>query len=132
MAKFTKDQERARDESRALLREWLAPVSTERKTVYTINRHTSRSGMCRRLDFYLLTADGPRYLTGHIANALLGWYTRHRGGSLNVGGCGMDMGFSVVYSLGSVLWPTGTSEPHGRRNAEPDSTGGYAIRHEWL
>ena len=60
-------------------------------------------------------------------------YTRDddRGG-LKVHGCGMDMGFSIVYGLGCALWPNGTDKPHGTRNGEPDSAGGYAIGHRWL
>lgn len=44
----------------------------------------------------------------------------------------MDMGFHVVYALGSALWPDGTPAPHGTRNGEPDTAGGYALKHEWL
>ena len=51
-------------------------------------------------------------------------------GGLVVGGCGFDAGFEVVYNLGSLLWPNGTPEPHGTRNREPDSTGGYALKQD--
>ena len=31
---------------------------------------------------------------------------------IKMSGCGMDMGFAMVYSLGSVLWPKGkTAKP---------------------
>lgn len=53
-------------------------------------------------------------------------------GGIVMGGCGMDMGFSLVYNLGSALWPNGTPTPHGTRNREPDSTGGYALKSRWL
>lgn len=53
-------------------------------------------------------------------------------GGLVVGGCGMDMAFSVVYNLGRTLWPNGTPEPHGRRNGVADSCGGYALKKESL
>ena len=53
-------------------------------------------------------------------------------GGLRVSGCGMDMGFHVVYNLGYALWPDGTPEPHGTRNGAPDSDGGYALKHRWL
>jgi hypothetical protein len=134
MPKLTKAQQAEKEAARNMLRALLAPVGTERKTVYSINRHTSRSGMRRKLDFYVNLPDHstPFYLTGLIANAMRGWYTRDRDGSLKVDGAGMDMGFSVVYGLGATLWPEGTPEPHGTRNGEPDTAGGYAIRHEWL
>lgn len=51
---------------------------------------------------------------------------------IKVGGCGMDMGFHVVYNLGYNLWPKGTKKPHGTRNGEPDRDGGYALNHKWL
>jgi hypothetical protein len=44
----------------------------------------------------------------------------------------MDMGFDLVYSLGSALWPNGTDTPHGTRNGEPDSDGGYALKQSAL
>lgn len=56
---------------------------------------------------------------------------RDRGG-LKMGGCGMDMGFQAVYSLGRAMWPNGTPKPHGTRNGDPDRDGGYALKHTWL
>ena len=53
-------------------------------------------------------------------------------GGLRLGGCGMDMGFQAVYSLGRAMWPNGTPKPHGTRNGDPDSDGGYALKHTWL
>lgn len=52
--------------------------------------------------------------------------------AIKIGGCGMDMGFALVYELGMKLWPDGTPEPHGQRNGEPDSNGGYALRQRWI
>ena len=104
-----------RSQACAELREILKPGDT----VYCVLRNVSRSGMSRQIDFY---AEGMQYLTGYIAEACD--YPRHKGGPLKVGGCGMDMGFSVVYNLGAVLWPNGTSES--------DSSGGYALKHRWL
>jgi len=43
-----------------------------------------------------------------------------------------DMGFQIVYQLGQRMWPDGTPKPHGRRNGQPDSAGGYALKHQWL
>lgn len=96
-------------------------------TVLGLVRQVSRSGMSRQIDFYVSTADGLVYLSGYIARALD--YNRTDRGALKVGGCGMDMVFSVVYNLGSAMWPKGTPEPHGRRNGEADSCGGYALKH---
>lgn len=57
-----------------------------------------------------------------------GWDDR---GGVRVGGCGMDMGFHIVYTLGHAMWPNGTRKPHGTRNGEPDTAGGYALKHKW-
>lgn len=58
------------------------------------------------------------------------WDTDRQG--IRMGGCGMDMGFQAVYSLGAALWPNGTKRAHGMRNGEPDHAGGYALKHRWL
>ena len=65
-------------------------------------------------------------------------------------GCGMDMGFELVYNLGYALWPngytcTGDSKEFGKRcrsnehsngdrNYQPHhhTDGGYAFRQEWI
>lgn len=44
-----------------------------------------------------------------------------------MGGYGYSKSSQIGYSLGCALWPEGTPEPHGTRNGEPDSFGGYAI-----
>jgi hypothetical protein len=31
-----------------------------------------------------------------------------------------------------ALWPNGTDTPHGTRNGEPDTNGGYALKHRWM
>lgn len=65
------------------------------------------------------------------ARAMGDGFDRDRQG-VKIGGCGMDMGFSLVYNLGATIWPKGTPKPHGRRNGEPDREGGYALKHSWL
>lgn len=67
----------------------------------------------------------------HIAN-ILSYKLSDTYTGLKVTGCGMDMGFHVVYALGANLWPKGTPKPHGKRNGEADSEGGYALKHSWL
>lgn len=129
MTKIERASEKA--ESLAELRKLLAPGST----VYTVLRHVSSSGMSRRIDLYVILPDRdgkPRlqFLSGYVGRVL--GYKRHKDGGLVVGGCGMDMGFHLVHSLGYAMWPDGTPAPHGRRNGVPDSDGGYALRHEWI
>ena len=66
-----------------------------------------------------------------LASRALGWRLGKNEGIV-VDGCGMDMGFHLVYSLGATIWPSGTNKPHGTRNGEPDSCGGYALKSRWL
>ena len=100
------------------------------QTVYTGLNSVSSSGMSRQISLYVVDNNQIRnitWLVGNILNLKIGSKN-----GLVVGGCGMDMGFHVVYGLGRALWPNGTPEPHGRRNGEPDSDGGYALKHSWL
>ncbi len=104
---MSKKSERATANQEAIdrLREILRPGDR----VFGIVRTVSRSGMSRTIDFYAFkgAADGTDrlYLSGYIAEALD--YSRTNDGALRVGGCGMDMIFSVVYNLGRVLFPGG-------------------------
>lgn len=86
------------------LRELLHPGDT----VYTILRHVSRSGMQRRITPLLLPQGNggqPHYLDWAVARAT-GRKLGEREGVV-VGGCGMDMGFELVYTLSRVLFPDG-------------------------
>lgn len=65
------------------------------------------------------------------ARAMGDSFDRDRQG-IKAGGCGMDMGFNLVYNLGATMWPKGTPKPHGSRNGESDTAGGYALNHSWL
>ncbi len=119
------------EESRNFLLKHLKPGDT----VYTVLRHVSRSGMSRRIDLYaVVPGEGtyPAYnqYLSHAAAVVMGDPRPDNG--IKVGGCGMDMGFHLVYNLGATLWPNGTDKPHGRRNGEPDSDGGYALKQAWL
>jgi hypothetical protein len=107
--------------------------------------------MSRRIDLFARTPDGPMFITGMAAAAMGERWDRDKGGIV-VSGCGMDMGFHLVYNLSYTLWPFGhdcvgkpcSSHPkgcpsndhsNGDRNYSPDHThtdGGYALRHNWL
>ena len=118
------------------LHELLKPGSV----IYTIARHVSRSGMQREISCAVVSpaSTTPHTKMGYdvdtidhlVCNAL--GYRRGKHGGIVVGGCGMDMGFHLVYNLGRVLYPDGTKKPHGMRNGKPDSDGGYALKHRWL
>ena len=112
--------------SRAELLKIIAPGAT----IYTQLRHVSASGMRRRISLHVVH-NGRIRCIDTLAADLMGDKI-HKSGGIVANGCGMDMGFHLVYSLGSRLWPEGTPEPHGQRNGAPDRNGGYALKHEWL
>ena len=100
-------------------------------TVHCFLRHVSSSGMSRRISFYVVKKNKLIGLDWYI-NRILDYSRDSNNEGLKVSGCGMDMGFSVVYNLGSALWPNGTPKAHGTRNGEPDKNGGYALKHSWV
>lgn len=91
-----------REEAVATLREALKPGDT----VYTILKHCSRTGMQRVIDVYVIKDNQPQRYSWTVAIAC-GWtYSKDHEG-IKMGGCGMDMGFHLVYCLGRVLFPDG-------------------------
>lgn len=101
MRQSAKDKEQ--QEAIARLKEWLKPGDT----VYTILRHVSRSGMQREISlrFFGDKREAAYDLDYTVAQALGRRIGRH--GGIIIGGCGMDMGFALVYDLSSALWPSG-------------------------
>jgi hypothetical protein len=116
-----------RQESLDYLREILKPG----QEIYTQCQHVSKSGMTRWLDLYVMRDNRPHRITWDVC-AAADFVFCDRRGQLKIEGCGMDMGFQAVYCLGHAIWPDGTPEPHGTRNGEPDTNGGYALTQRWL
>ena len=120
------------------------------RVVYSINRHVSSSGMNRAISFFIavpLTKKEQEQKSRRGSNpktniicidweiAKLGLYKEDRNhGGLKVGGCGMDMHFSVVYNLGRALFPEGDEKTITGRNGdtEPETDGGYLLQNEKL
>jgi hypothetical protein len=148
---YTKQEKQDALES---LRKMLKPGDT----VYTVLRNVSRSGMSRRIDAYKLTDNRPEYLSNYMAVLLDQQYPKD---GLKVGGCGMDMGFWLVYTISHMLYRDGFgvegTYPNGSkgrpttreiaakavakgaeffgRNGDPsgwDTDGGYALKQAWL
>ncbi len=107
MKKSTKE----REEALARLREWLKPGDT----VYTILRHVSKSGMSRDIGIVIFR-DGSPLHPNHAVACVLGLTLKRD--AVRINGCGMDMGFEIVYNLCQCVFP-------GKR---PSS----ALKHEWL
>lgn len=106
MAKYSKAQI---EESLANLRKWLKPGDT----VHTILDHVSSSGMSRNIRVVLLRS-GEAMHPNYAISVVLGLRRAKRGDGMVVGGCGMDMGFHIVHSLGYALWGKEASEGVGK------------------
>lgn len=97
-------------------------IGANNYTVYTVIRSVARSGMSREISVIipvrndntgLLSFVHPSYT---IAGLLGRSYSEKTGHNAVVcRGCGMDMGFDLVYNLSSVLYGDG-----------------YKIRQEWI
>jgi hypothetical protein len=101
---MTKLQQSEREQACSELRETLKPGTT----VYTVLRHVSRSGMSRDIDVYVIEDGEPRRITYTVAKAADLTYSR-KAEAIKIGGCGMDMGFAVVYNLSRSLYNNGHS-----------------------
>ena len=147
----TKDTEKT--EALDRLRE-IVPVGA---TLRTILRHRTASGMSRSISVIYVSPDSTVFdLDYWIATAGIAKMDRVHGG-LKMGGCGMDMGFALVYNLGRALYRAGvpctghdrTGKGDGRRRLRCHSNdhangdrvyrrgrkhedGGYAFGQQWL
>ena len=111
---MTKKQ-REKEEAKQRLLEWLKPGDT----VYTIVERVSRSGMSRniRVVVFLDNKASEGIHPNHAVATLLGWTLKRVNGydTVHVSGCGMDMGFHLVYALSQELF-----------------NDGYALKQRWL
>lgn len=139
---ITKKQQRENERNEAIgrLHEILKPGDT----VYCILRHRSASGMSRRISFAVSGSYGILEIDWLVARAL--GDKLHKDSGIMVSGCGMDMGFHMVYNIGRTMFPKGfdcagrerrcpsNDHSNGDRNYEPHnhSDGGYALRSRWL
>ena len=129
-----------KEKVKAELRELIKPGDT----IHTILRHVSQSGMSRDISVVFITKTGETRCLDYATHILLECPLAKRDG-VKIGGCGMDMGFHVVYGLSRILYGDGydcigkgcPSNYHVNRrdpNApiETRHTDGYAINHRWL
>jgi hypothetical protein len=73
--------------------------------------------MYRVISLYVIQDNQPKWITRLAADLLEGYDERHEGAKAH--GCGMDMGFHLVYNLSSVLFA-------GQERA------GYALKQGWI
>ena len=109
-------------------------------TVYTNCNRVSRSGMSRVISCYIVQKGDIRDISGWVAHAI-GWPRDYKHGGVKVGGCGMDMGFHVVYTLGRVMFPKGAAlskscpsriAQERRAGKTRETDGGYLLKQAWL
>ena len=118
----------------AYLRGILKPGSE----VYTKIHSVAKSGMSRTLSLHVVV-DGRICGITYSTAVVLGENTQ-KDDSIRVHGCGMDMGFDVVYRLSRRLFPDGfipaeAGKEYGRNGTpatELDKDGGYALKQRWL
>lgn len=97
-------------------------------TVYTQVNHVSKSGMSRSISLYIPAYDKSskrKYickLDYHVKD-ILGHSIDKNSGGLRVYGCGMDMGFDLVYRLSHRVY-------NNRKKYNGDLA--YKLRQEWL
>ena len=100
--------------------ERLQELITGETTIYTILRSVSTSGMSRRMSVKVIDSKGDLLDITYYVGGALGYPVSDIYGHrvIRVNGCGMDMGFIVVYDLSHTLF-------NGQDRA------GYVLRHEW-
>lgn len=127
-----------REEAIARLHEMVKPGDTVR----TILRHVSASGMTRWISVVI---DGEDY-SWLVARAMGTRANQGRHEGIKREGCGMDMGFDLVYSLSRTLYRDGyacigegcpaNDHSNGDRDYTPGhvvhADGGYALNQRWL
>jgi hypothetical protein len=110
--------------------------------IYTRVNHVSRSGMSRNISAYVMRDNSPVNISTSVAT-VIGEGIANDGG-VKMGGCGMDMGFSLVYELSYALFKGGfvcigencpaNDHSNGDRDYTPHahSDAGYALRQRWM
>lgn len=135
----------------------LKKMVTPGMRIYTQLEHVGSSGMSRRIKVFIpVTSDyeqnkmSIRDITYWTAHAC-GYRFNGDKGSIVIGGCGMDMGYAIVYSLSRVLFADdfkcigehcpsndhvndrdGSFKREAANIGRKHSDGGYALTHSWL
>lgn len=100
--------------------------------VATVLAHVSKSGMRRSIKVLAVNESGEIIDVSWVVATVVGRSFDRKNGGVICNGCGMDMGFDLIYAMRRSLWPEGTPEPHSTRNGEPDRDGGYALKQYWV
>jgi len=95
-------------------KEHLLKLLDQNKTVYCTLRHVSKSGMMRVIDLHAIYDNELYRISGYAARLINSPYNAKYEG-IKISGCGMDMGFALVYDLSLVLYENG-----------------YTLKHSWI
>jgi transcriptional accessory protein Tex/SPT6 len=76
----------------------LNELLNRKQEIYSIIRHVSQSGMTRHISFFIIHNNEIWHIDNLISD-YLDYRPNKRYDALVVGGCGMDMAFSVVHHL---------------------------------
>lgn len=133
-------KEETEAEARAAIKELRVLFRKGKYKAYTKLEHCSKSGMMRYISAFVILGGSP-YGISHLI-AKLGQYKRATykspHGGLKVHGCGMDMGFELIYQTSRICFKDKEENKRifaklGRyigKNANFD--GGYVVRQEWI
>ena len=83
-------------------------------TVFTKLEKVSNNGMYRNIKVITIKDNNPSYWSYYVAKAVDLTY-KEKTNAIGIGGCGMDMGFQIVYCLSRTLF-----------------NDGYALKHRWI
>lgn len=140
---ISKAEQERRDDARTTLRGLLDQATN--RTIYTVLKHVSSSGMTRIIDAMIMLDDQP-VSVAHIYATATGDSFDSRGG-VKMSGTGMDMGFALAYNISRFAYPGGypcdgtdcssndhSNKPHPARieGSMIHSDGGYRFDHRWL
>jgi len=96
--KDTRTKKQVKHDNMLYAKARLDEILNQQQEIYCIIRHVSQSGMSRHISFFCIVDNEPRFLDGLISDYLDYRHNKSYTG-LVVGGCGMDMAFSVVNHL---------------------------------
>jgi hypothetical protein len=117
---------------------WLRKVAKLKAgtTIYCQVKRVSRSGMSRIISVHVVWKGRILTISSHVAD-VLGWGYSDYPSGVRVSGCGMDMGFHLVYCLGHAMFPKGYKPNKNtiRSTTEENGVckdGGYAFNYTWI
>ena len=118
--------------------EYLRSILKPGSEVYTTVKSVAKSGMSRTMSLHVVI-DGKICRITYSTAVILGDPIQ-KDGTIRVHGCGMDMGFHIVYALSRILFPDGfipaeAGHEYGRNGVpatDLDKDGGYALKQRWL